>query len=181
MFMCGFLAIIGLFPAVLMNHVSELYLYNSIPFFSILVGCGIVEAINLHQKNQIIFGIIAFFLATLLAINIVAIHKKSYLMKVNGDRASSLIGQIMLYVGKVPQDSSLLLMNPSSRVNEYSIFIMNGFNVLQEGLNRIGQLSKTDNLKIDIITGPENIPKPRPNNAIVLALDRETGDVIRIH
>jgi len=173
-------AVIGLFPAVLMNHISELYLYNSMPFFSCLVGAGLGKLITLSKQNRISWSIIAVSVVLLLTTNVVAIQSKAQLMNANGERSSLLLSRIMPYLEKISKDDRLQLLNPTPDGVEYSVFLMSGFNVLDEGLNRISQLSRRANLRIKIIPQSQIELKQLPHDALILTLDRETGDVIRI-
>src|SRR5262249_22707653 len=46
LYVLGVFAIFSLFPVVLMNQVSELYLYNAMPFLSVIVGAGLGRLIE---------------------------------------------------------------------------------------------------------------------------------------
>jgi hypothetical protein len=142
-------AIITLFPAAAMNHIGELYLYNSIPFISILVGIGLGRLLNLGKANRIRQGLIVVLIGLLLTSHVIATRSKIFLMKNNGERVAPLLKQVMAYVPKVPKNGHLLLLNPDNDEIEYSVFLMKGFNVL--GLNRIMQLSGRDDFRIAVV------------------------------
>jgi len=144
-FVC--LALIGSLPVVLLNHVSELYVYNSMPFISIIVGISLGGVFELTKTGwkKYFFQIL---LAGLFINNIFAIQSKASLMQHNGKRASELIGEIMPYVDNIPQNGILLLLNPPDDKMEYSVFVINNFNVLY---HRIKQLSPRDDFDIKII------------------------------
>lgn len=174
-------AIISLFPPMLIKHVSELYLYNAMPFFACLVGAGLGKLIDLTKEKRVLCGIVVISIALILNMNILAIQDKARLMTINGEKAELYLSRIIPYLEEVDQGHELLLLNPMPEGVEYSVFLMSGFNVLRGGLNRIRQLSKRADLRIEIIPQSEIEFKQLPHNALILQLGRETGDVTRIH
>lgn len=137
----GIFAITSLFPMVMMNRISELYVYNAMPFISILVGVGLGKHFELSKTSWVRQGIAAGVVGLLLASHVAAIQSKALLMKGNGERAAILLNHIGPYIESVPKSGYLLLLNPPSSQIEYSVFLMRGFNVLNHGLHRIGQMS----------------------------------------
>jgi hypothetical protein len=149
--LCAF-ALIALFPVVFLNHVSELYAYNSMPFIAMLVGVGLATCLETVRKLR--FGqISAYLLIVILFVShIAAIQSKAIQMKETGDRTGIIASQIVSFVGKVPLNGRLLLLNPPDNKVEYSIYRINGFNVLLAGLNRIYQLSGRQDFKTEIVS-----------------------------
>lgn len=165
--------IIGFFPLVLMNHVSELYTYQFAPFFSVIIGAGIDRFIAVSKQNRLkiimVFGIAALFFAG----NIVAVENKIACMKRNGDQAKDLFAQISPIIKQAPRGAIVFLVNPHTERPEYSIFQLNGFDALKYGLVPITRLSQRDDLDISIIDLPDlkawesikSLNKP-PNSAL---------------
>ncbi|RKY12516.1 MAG: hypothetical protein DRP65_00995 [Planctomycetota bacterium] len=123
-------ALLGLFPVVLMNHVSELYTYNSLPFMAVLFGIGLG---NIFLKaGTYRFGRISLslMLCSLIISHAVAAHSKARLMADNGSRLMTLVKQIRPYMDNAPPDGTIWLRKPTTTEIEYSIFCMPGFKVM---------------------------------------------------
>ena len=147
----GGLAIVGLFPMMFLMHVSELYLYNSMPFVALLVGAslgGLIES-NTTKPARLIasIAIVACFFVS----HVVAIQTKAPLMRANGERAADLLEQIRPYTSAVPRNGKLFLVNPASTQAEYSVFLLNGFNVLKYGENMIYQVANRSDFLAEIV------------------------------
>jgi hypothetical protein len=127
-----------------------------------------------------IWSIIAVSVVLLSTMNVLAIQSKAHLMNANGERSSLLLSRIIPYLEKIGKDDQLLLLDPTPDGVEYSVFLMSGFNVLDEGLNRINQLSRRADLRIKVISQSQIEPKQLPHDALILELDRATGDIIRL-
>jgi hypothetical protein len=170
-------AVIGLFPTVLMNKVSELYLYSSMPFVSILVGSGIGKLIEQSANKSLKQFAFIFLFGLLLISHVKAVLNKTALMKKNGKQATILLDQIQPYLHKVPKGGQLVLLNPKFNDVEYSVFLMNGFNVLESGLNRIKQLSGRIDFVPKIVQELQQKNEQFSNNSLVLTLDKNLGEV----
>lgn len=144
-------AITGFFPVALMNHVSELYAYNAMPFLAILVGVGLGRLFEITKTRWISRAAVTGFVGLVFLSHVMAIQSKASLMKNNGTQATILLGQIQSYLQKAPKNGELVLLNPPDDREEYSVFLMNGFNVLQYGLNRIEQLAGRNDFEIKIM------------------------------
>lgn len=174
----GVFAVIGLFPVVLMNKVSELYLYNSMPFISILVGAGLGKLIELSGANRLKRIAVVLFAGFLLASHVSAVQSKARSMRDAGAQSTLLLSRIEPYLERVPQNGQLLLLNPAIDQVEYSVFVMSGFNVLNTGLHRINEISRRADFDVKLIqqaelpSGESAVP-----GALVLALDKETQRV----
>ena len=144
------IGIICLFPAALLTKVSELYIYNAMPFFALLVGIAFGNA--LMRFNEKVFYkkvILILFIAALCLSNSYAVYQKVNAMQRNGERANIILKNIIPFVHQIPKGGKLFLLNSPSTLPEYSVFQMNGFNVL--GLNRIYHLSGRTDFEMKII------------------------------
>lgn len=163
---------ISLFPMALMNHVSELYVYNCMPFIAILVGVGLGKQLE-ENRTPVRRSIVTTVICVLFVSHIIAVQSKAHLMKNNGERASMLLDQIEPYLAGISNDKNLLLLNPADGQIEYSIFLMKGFNVLGSGGDyRIKQLSGRNDLTTKIVEASD-IERVK-SKADILLLNKET-------
>ena len=170
-------SIICLFPMVLMQHVSELYVYNCMPFISILVGSGLGWYFRQDKKRLATKIIVSILFLAICISHIRASRNKAFLMIKNGELATSLIDRIMPYVEQIPPNGELLLMNPPSDKIEYSVFVINGFNVLEESELRFNQLSGRDDFTIRRIEATDFEKIKHKSNQLILTLRGEKVEV----
>ena len=174
----GILAIISSLPVVLLNHVSELYVYNSMPFVAIIMGVGLgtlYERIRMRGLKRYLF----ISILLLFVMHITAIQGKASLMSYNGKRASELLEQVLPFVGRVPTGGNLFLLNPQSDEVKYSVFLINGFSFLDCGFYRIKQLSRRDDITIKIIETSNLKQIEKESNSLILKLDNEKVEVYK--
>ncbi|GIV51970.1 MAG: hypothetical protein KatS3mg038_2491 [Candidatus Kapaibacterium sp.] len=103
-------ALMGMFPTAMINRVSELYVYNSFPFFAVLLGVGFGrtwELIRSRRALVILFSIGAFVLGLS---HIVAISQKASLAYLNGIRARGLLEQLVRYAESAPPNTAIVLL-----------------------------------------------------------------------
>jgi len=173
----GAFGICALFPMVMMNHVSELYAYNSMPFVSMMAGVGlgtIFERSNTRWGKQAV----AVMLLVLFVSHITAIQGKASFMVKNGAQATILLNGIQPYVQKVPADGELLLLNPYNHRPEYSVFLVRGFNVLKYGAWRIKKTSNRDDITVRIVEQKDFKQFSHRSDALILSLD---GNAIKVY
>ncbi len=163
----------SLFPMVLMNHISELYIYNSTPFFSILAGIGLGAALECLQARRYVASALGGGILLLFASHVAAVRDKALLMQENGERATMLLDRLAPYFDQVPQNGALLLVNPRSSHAEYAVYLMNGFNVLQFGEAGIKKLHAREDIDLAIID-ESGIARARQRpDALILGLDAD--------
>ena len=133
------IGIMALFPTFLLRHVSELYTYTAMPYFSILIGVGLAQLIKKiitrGRKSHIFVMYILVF--SLIASQMSAVREKAFLMKRNGERSSEMLQQIKPWLSKIPRGGELILVNQKTGEKEYSLFFLKGFNVIEYGANNI--------------------------------------------
>jgi len=171
-------AILSLFPAVLMNQVSELYLYNAMPFISVIAGTGLGKLIEL-TKTRSTKCFVVTAVGLLFMSHVAAIRTKTILMSHNGEMAATLLNAIQPHLQSIPRNGQLVLLNPVSHEVEYSVFRMNGFNVLDDGLGRVKQIAGRNDFDVRIVSESALQKDELSGDAVVLALDTETGGVYR--
>src|SRR5581483_7879969 len=163
----------SLFPMVLMNHISELYIYNSTPFFSILAGIGLGAALECLQARRYVASALGGGILLLFASHVAAVRDKALLMQENGERATMLLDRLAPYFDQVPQNGALLLVNPRSSHAEYTVYLMNGFNMLQFGEADIKKLHAREDIDLAIID-ESGITRDRQRpDALILGLDAD--------
>lgn len=174
----GVFALGALFPMALMNQVSELYVYNSMPFVAVLAGVGAAELFSAElfstkranrAQRAILVGLAILFAASHFA----AIRGKIAMMQENGDRAASIMTQLGQYIGSVPPDGTLLLRNTASPDPEYSVYLMNGFNVVRFGEEHIRRMYGRDDIAIKVLAPGERHAAENKEGTVTLALDAD--------
>jgi hypothetical protein len=147
----GVFTLLGLVPAIFMNHVGELYLYNSMPFIAVIVGAGLGTLLERSRRSAVAFPTFLLFLILLTISHIVAIQTKATAMIHNGERARRYLGELAPYMAKVPQGGQLLLLNPPNGPVEYSVFLMNEFSTFKWGTHVISQELDRPDVNVAVI------------------------------
>jgi len=166
-------ALASLFPTYLLSHVSELYLYNAMPFLGLMVGIALASLFDRSQASRILAITCA---ALLLVTQIHADRQKADLMTENGRRAASMMASIAQFMTKLPPHSEILLVNAQGLRPEYSVFVLSGFDVLEFGTYKLGPLLGRSDVNVRIIeeTDARKL-EPQPN----LLMLKLVGDVIQ--
>jgi hypothetical protein len=126
------LAVISLFPMVMLNHISEMYAYGAMPLAGMLLGGGWAAALERFQARRVVLFLSAIGLAGLLLLNVAGIQSKGQLMVGNGEAVGSILHMLKAFIPSIPAKGRLLLVNPPSPVlSSYSVFVVNGFDVLE--------------------------------------------------
>ncbi len=163
-------ALLGLFPVVLLNHMGELYVYNSMPFVAVLVGIGLGQLWMVVEPERI--GRVFLMLAVCLVVasHVVAVRSKARLMDDNGRRTAALLEQVRPFVDNAPPNGRLWLLNPPVEAVEYSVFHVRGFSVLISAL-RIPHLWNRPDLEMRIIYPAQMQDNSTPDGTLVLTLE----------
>lgn len=166
----GAAALASLFPAYLLTHVSELYLYNAIPFLAVVFGISIG---GLWHRD--VWGRVAAVAcaALLLGGHLYANREKAALMARNGRRAGIIYSAIARYLPSMPPDSRILLVNPPDRTPEYSVFLLKGFDVVDLGNLRIGPIWGRPDVRVELVEESEARSLESRKNRLLLRLDKE--------
>lgn len=146
----GVLAVLGLFPAVLMNHVGELYLYNAMPFIAVIVGAAIGALLDRERVAVGFRRAVTAMLVVLAGMHVWGIQSKSAQMMVNGDRARRLLAQLTPIVAHTDKRLVYLVSPPDPHV-EYSVFLMNGFSVFKWGAHIVWQDAGRPGVSVEVI------------------------------
>jgi hypothetical protein len=165
-------ALASLFPAYLLTHVSELYLYNAIPFLSLLAGVAFAA---LWRKAA--WGRVAAVLAAglLAGGEIYADRQKTDLMAQNGRRAAAIYAGIARSLPALPPHSRILLVNPENRIPEYSVFLLQGFDVVDLGNLRIGPILGRPDVRVELLNESRAHGLEQRRDQLLLALATSGG------
>jgi len=166
--------LVGLFPAMLMNHVGELYLYNSMPFIAVLVGAALGTLFERSRSSSAARGAFIGFMIALVASHVVAIQMKAASMRENGSRARRLLGELMPHVQQMPADGHLFLLTPPGGPPEYSVFLMNGFSVFKWGVHAIPQEAKRPDVTVEVIESPTIPDSIDQSKARIVTLENDS-------
>ena len=173
-----FILMVGsVFPMVMMNHISELYVYNTTPFFSMLAGIGLGAVLESARPHRHLVFALGAGILVLFASHLAAIRDKALMMQENGERAVKLLERLGPYFAQVPRRGALVLVNPPAQKPEYAVYVMNGFNVLQYGEPYIKQVHGREDIEISIIDASELARARKSRDALILGLD---GDSLRV-
>jgi len=135
-----------------------------------LFGIGLMTCAKQFSQRKLSKVAFVSLLVLLFASQVVSIQQKANLMKENGQKASSLVRQIIPFVHSVPVNGTLVLLNPVNTRPEYSVFLMNDFNVLKYGTNIISNLSGRKDIHIWIVSEQERTRLPIPSASLILYL-----------
>lgn len=161
-------AIASLFPAYLLTHVSELYLYNAIPFLALLFGVSLGA---LWYRGRWLRAMAVICAGLLFTGQIYADREKAHLMALNGKRAAVIMAGIQRYLKTAPPDSQILLVNPPHRTPEYSVFLLKAFDVVDIGTLRIGPIFGRPDVRVQVVDEANVQGLERRKDRFLLALD----------
>lgn len=133
--------ILAFFPAILLNHVSELYVYAAMPFFCMLCAFSFEALLNSQRFSRTVRMLVAAFLIAIIIINGIGVHAKVDRMVLLGKRATQVLAQLLPYSRTIGIHDTLFLFTPPPSEPEYSSFSLSGFNVLNKSLDRLYQLT----------------------------------------
>lgn len=179
------LAVIATVPVLLLNKVSEHFVYNLLPYTAVLVGVGVGSLLE-RSLQKTVPGTIAVALSTIvLWSNAIAVRQKAAQMTDNGRRAEALLEQLPAYAEGAPSGRKIYMVNPPSDGPTYSTFRVPGFNVFNYGLLIFERVTGRKDVSF-IVTSPDTLDRVRdvPNSVIItydprtlrlLRLDRDTS------
>jgi len=174
----GLFGLLILLPMALFKHVSELYEYNSMPLFAVPVGVGLSHLLHRTGRKKVVAFGLAFLLLLISAAQVSAVRTKTRLMAENGERSDVLLGQIVPLTKNIPPKGELALVNPDSMGIEYSVFLTQGFNVLQSGEHQIRVLAGRKDFGIRILTQSEFERRTERQSVLTLRLAEDGQTVL---
>lgn len=146
-------------PMLLLNHVSELYLYNALPAVAVLLGVGWGRLVTQRRGLVVLLG-------SLLLGHLVSLETKLVRMVDNGVRAQALLRQLEPTASEVADGGTLYLVEPPGLPPKYSVYVLPGFQVLRHGLMRIPQMVQRPGLRVVLIDSGQAAPVPQPGDQV---------------
>jgi hypothetical protein len=139
----------ALFPAFLLQHVSELYVYNAAPYialmFALLLG-------SLWNHRHLARACLIVVCALLFGAQVFATRQKASMMDANGKAAASMMEAIARSMKTLPQNSEILLAQDDVPTQQYSVYVLNGLSVLWIGESRIGPIYGRPDVNVRIVS-----------------------------
>lgn len=137
----------AMFPAVVLQHASELYVYNAAPYAALLLGYAFA---TLWARTGV-WRIAAVICVVLLAgAQLIAVRQKGSLMNGNGERAQALLGPLVQYIHQAPAGGDIVLTKDLNPLPEYSVYLLNGVNVLEFGCENLGAIFGRPDVRVHI-------------------------------
>lgn len=172
------LAVVSLFPMILLNHVSEMYAYGAMPLVGMLLGGGWAVALKRFRTRRLILALGSIGLAGILLLNVAAIQSKARLMVANGESVQEILRQLEAFVPAIPANGRLLLVNPPRHgLSSYSVFMINGFDVLEGRRDIVYRSGDRSDFGVRIVDVEALTPEMLAPDTLAVTL--EQGEVVR--
>jgi len=174
------LALLSTFPVVLLNKVSEHFVYNMLPYSAVIVGIGVGRILEGSLRRTVV-GMLAVALATIVFwADALAIRQKSAMMSDNGQRAKALLAQLPAYADGAPPGRKVYMVDPPSEGPDYSTFRVPGFKVFNYGLLIFERVTGRKDVSF-IVTDPDTLDRVRDvPNSVIVTYDPRTLKLIRL-
>ncbi|HEY1214394.1 MAG TPA: hypothetical protein VGE93_12240, partial [Bryobacteraceae bacterium] len=160
------------FPTFLLEHVSELYVYNAVPFVALIMGVGFGAIWRWNNSGRAVAGIL---IGLFLIGQTLASRQKAALMTLNGNRAAQVISAIDGYVRQLPPHSKVDLIRAATNAPTYSVFVLNGFDVLDYGNIKLGAVLGRPDVRIDIVEEDQARGLTANDHLLLLGLDKNSS------
>ena len=157
-------AVCALVPAILLEHVSELYAYNAAPYFALLVGLAIASL--WHMRKQAL----AIGLGLAIGAHVFAGRQKAALMYANGKAAERLLPAIQQYIRHMPAGGEIILAQAPVAEPRYSIYLLHGLDVLAIGCWRFGAIFGRPDVAVTLMPMEEAMTLPPDRTRLMLEL-----------
>lgn len=150
------LALLGLAsiaPMVALNHVSELYVYNALPFVAAILGAGAATAIRVapFPLRVVCWVVVAAFVGG----QAVSARSKTELMADNGRAAAALMPEAIAQVRALPPGGTLWLVRDADARRGYSVFRMIGVDVLRYGEDYMRERAGRPDARVEFVDEPK--------------------------
>jgi hypothetical protein len=147
------LAIAAMLPVLPLRHVSELYVYAALPLLGAILGAGMVafETGARYPMRGIAFVVIALFFAG----QVGGVISKARQMHANGRAAAVLLAEATELVKGMPPGGTLWLVRDADRRRAYSVFRVQGVDLLRFGEDFIRERAGRPDVRIEPIEPDE--------------------------
>lgn len=154
----------ALVPAILLEHVSELYAYNAAPYFALLAG--VATGSLWHKRKQAL----AIGLGLVIGAHIFADRQKAALMYANGKAAERLLPAIEQYIHHMPVRGEIILAQSPVAEPKYSIYLLHGVDVLAIGCWHFGAIFGRPDVAVTLMPMEEAVTLPPDKSRLTLEL-----------
>jgi hypothetical protein len=160
----------ALFPVFLLQHVSELYFYNAVPFAALLFSLALG---SLWGKGGWVKAAAAACAFLLIGGQTLACLQKASLMYGNGSRTAAIVANLVPHIRSLPQSGRIILVQPPGPRLKYSVYVLEGFDILEFGVGRLGPIFGRPDVHVSIAEG-EQIRRSAPDpQTIMLTIEGE--------
>ncbi len=166
------LAILSVVPAIFLNHVSEVYLYNALPYFT--VAFGIAIEYYWERAGQGIRIAFAMLLLGAFAANIYGAARKTAALAEESHRAQVLMAQMYPIISALPPNGTLYLVNPVTHEFEYSVFAMKGFGPVKYADPWILYHTRRPDIKLFVLDSLQYFDSVRVHPGVAYTMDMAT-------
>jgi hypothetical protein len=171
------LAMCAVTPAIFI-HVSELYVYNSMPYISLVVGVGLGSALRRLRwgafQKQLAGAIAVVGVTSVYAANGIAVREKVLVMRRQGDRAAEMLNEAAEVARTLPPGATLTLRPEPTQMRKYSVFLTDDFDTIETGLRYINRISGRDDIRVRVSIGPT--PQAPEEGAVMLLKSNGPAD-----
>jgi hypothetical protein len=162
------------FPAFMISHTSELYVYAALP----LVTGAIALAIQKTNGKPFVGQVIAPVVIIIVAVQVQAVWSKAELMKQNGEASERLVSQLVEEVRELPPNTTLYLQDIQGNQPTYSVYLQRGFAPITDAVRYIKYLANRPDVAIRFIRDKTAIPENSRGVIVVpLAPNRPTEGI----
>jgi hypothetical protein len=149
------LLLLSFYPVALMNHVAEVYSYNSAAFWTIIAGVGYISAMETSRSRLARDSIVAT-LALFLLISGYSTMQKCRMMTAVGDRAAHLLEQISTTVSHNPNCASFAFIIKDKTDVVYSHYYVADYYTFRAMRGHLADYCRRPTTKIDIFAASKD-------------------------
>lgn len=161
----------ALFPAFLLQHVSELYFYNAVPFAALLFSLAFG---SLWDKGSSAKAVAAGCVFLLIGGQALAARQKASLMYGNGRRAATVVASLVPFIRSIPRSGRIILVQPPGERLKYSVYVLEGFDILEFGEGRLGPIFGRPDVNVSIAENNQTGRVAPDPATMMLTLEGET-------
>ncbi|MFI5263034.1 MAG: hypothetical protein ACHQM6_00805 [Candidatus Kapaibacterium sp.] len=166
----------GWFPAMILNHISELYAYSSVFPIGVLFGIGVEWYLQdkIIGRSRVAFFCVMFTLFFAAMANERGVDEKAVSMKRQGDRAAIFLPQIVALAKTMPQNKWMYLVSPPDSSFEYSMFAIHGFRASMTADSLVRFLSNRPDIEIYPADSARSVAQSKIHPGIIFTFDPAT-------
>jgi hypothetical protein len=145
---CAVLGVLSTLPVVALNHVSELYSYNTVPFIAGAVSVGFSGAAEGGGSHRARRWLLTLAIIGLLTAQGLSARAKTLAMEATGAEARRLTPAVLRAVAEVPPGGCLVLRSARGPERHYSVFRVRGPKVFLHAGGGLARLAGRPDVRI---------------------------------